>query len=91
LLEPAELVCASTNVVIVIMFPSERVEITREMREAEASLVVEVANSEVVEVSDAVVWVMVDGVEELDEDYEREQFEKVKLVHTPTRLRLSKG
>ena len=71
-LEPVELVSASTMVVIVTTPPSERVETSREMREAEVSLVVEMVESAVVEVSDEVVWGVVD-MEELKEDYERPQ------------------
>ena len=51
--------------VIVVTPPSERVETSLEMREAE-SLVVEVVNGEVVEVSDEVVWGVVERVEELE-------------------------
>ena len=54
--------------VIVTTPPSERVETSREIREAE-SLVVEGVNSEVVEGSDEVVWEVVERVEGLEKDY----------------------
>lgn len=66
--ELVELVSGSTIVVIVMTPPSERVEINREIREAE-SLAVEVGNSEVVEGSDEVDWEVVEGVEELEKNY----------------------
>ena len=76
--ELVELASGSTIMVIVVTPPSERVEISLEMREAE-SLVVEVVKSEVVGVSDEVVWDVVERVEELERDENYENYERFHL------------
>ena len=75
--ELVEVASGSTTRVIVVTPPSERVEINLEMREAE-SLVVEVVNSEVVEMSDEVDWVVVEREEELERDENYENYERFR-------------
>lgn len=67
-LENVGLASPSTTVVTVIMFPSEPVDVdSRVTRGAEVAPVVELVESEIVEISDKVVWEVVDCVEELEE------------------------